>query len=86
MKYVTVSDPTPFTFGIPQTFTVSLSVDENFGGSVIADLWGFQFFDTFGRPLTNSHFTLVSVPEPSAVSLLSVGLMFFLVVAASRRF
>jgi hypothetical protein len=73
---------TPFTFGVPQTFTVSLSIQFEDGGTEYADLWGFHFFDTFGRPITNAHFTLVSVdlPEPSTLSLLSIGLVFLLAV------
>jgi hypothetical protein len=74
--------PTPFTFGVPQTFPISLSIRFEDGGVEYADIWGFQFFDTFGNPITNAQFTLVSVdlPEPCAWSLLSIGLMFVLVL------
>jgi hypothetical protein len=37
---------TPFSFGIPQTFAVSLAVQGTDGGFVVAELLGFQFFDT----------------------------------------
>jgi len=74
--------PLPFTFGVPQTFTVSLSVAGNFDGAFASELFGFQFFPScnpFGGPCpTDIHFTLVSVPEPSAWSLLSIGLMVLL--------
>jgi hypothetical protein len=45
-----------------------------------------RFSDTFGRPITNAHFTLVSadLPEPSPISLLGIGLVFFLAVAIQR--
>ena len=75
-----------FTFGVPQTYTVTLSVQGAMGGFVEAELGGFQFFDPSGSPLTNVHFTLVSVdlPEPSGLSLLSVGVMFVLVARIRR--
>ena len=75
-----------FTFGVPQTYTVSLSVQGAMGGFVVAELSGFQFFDPSGSPLTNAHFTLVSVDlsEPTALSLLGIGLMFFLAMRIRR--
>jgi hypothetical protein len=74
----------PFTFDIPQTFTISLysSTGEGVGR---ASLESFQFFNSPSNPLNNVHFTLVEVPEPSSWSLLAVGAMFFLVVAMIGR-
>ena len=42
------------------------------------------FFDPAGNLLSNATFTLVEVPEPSAWSLLSIGLMFFLAMRIRR--
>ena len=63
---------TPFTFGVPQTFTLSLMAGDD-GTLEQANLSGFEFFDVFGQPLTNVHFTLVSVPEPSTLWLCAIG-------------
>jgi len=75
----------PFVFGVPQTFTATASGSAGGGlpggeGDSQAGFRGFQFFDTSGNQLTSVHFTLVStsIPEPSAASLLGVGLMFIL--------
>ena len=77
-----------FTFDVPQTFTVSLSSLTG-AGSGSASLTGLQFMTALPpfKPLNDAHFTLVSVdlPEPSAWSLLPVGVMFFLVVAIAAR-
>ena len=81
----------PFTFGVPQTFTVSLSIALDFEGFFRSELFGFQFFPTcmpFGPPCpTDIHFTLVSVdlPEASSWSLLAVGLMLLVPVAVIFR-
>jgi hypothetical protein len=77
---------TPFSFGVPQTYAVSLAVQDSSGGFVVARLSGFQFFDSSGNPITNAHFTLASVdmPEPSPLALLSITFMFFLAVLIRR--
>jgi hypothetical protein len=61
----------PFTFGVPQRVTVSMSASAQIGltPSQVDDsarLDGFQFFDDSGNQLSNVHFSLVSVsvPEP----------------------
>lgn len=78
--------PIPFIFGVPQTYTATASAGASgmfFGsGDSSADLLGFQFFDGSGNQLMSVDFTLVStsVPEPSAVSLLSIGWLFFVVL------
>jgi hypothetical protein len=79
----------PFTFGVPQTITVSMSGFATVGitPSQVGDsvyLRGLQFFDTAGNPLADVHFTLVStaVPEPSTLALLFGGLC--LIVSARR--
>jgi hypothetical protein len=71
----------PFTFGVPQIVGIDMTavadgVETRVGdASVFFD--GIAFFDPSGNPLSNVTFTLVEVPEPSAWSLLGVGLMFF---------
>ena len=42
---------------------------------------GVAFYDPSGNLLSNVTFTLMEVPEPTAGSLLSIGLIFFLGVA-----
>ena len=84
--------PLPFAFGVPQTFTVALSIGGDFEGSFRSELFGFQFSPScspFGPPCpTDIHFSLVSVdlPEPSTLSMLGVGLMFFLAVVFGDAF
>jgi len=43
------------------------------------------FFDPSGNLLSNVTFTLAEVPEPSAASLLSIGLLFFVTVRRTSR-
>ena len=43
------------------------------------------FFDPAGNLLSNVTFTLVEVPEPSAWSLLSIGLLFLMTVRTISR-
>jgi hypothetical protein len=52
----------------------------------MASLDQILFFDAAGNPLSNITYTLVStsVPEPSALALLSVGLMFVVVARMLR--
>ncbi|HZU26537.1 MAG TPA: hypothetical protein VFA04_13510 [Bryobacteraceae bacterium] len=52
--------PIPFTFGVPQEFTIALSVStpEGFGG---AELYGIQ--DYVGNQWQDAQFTLQQVPE-----------------------
>ena len=85
------SNSKPFTFGIPQIVGYSLSAS-GFGsplhgaGSASVASSGIQFFDPVGNLLSNVNFTLVSVPEPSALSMLSIGLMFLLAVVFCGAF
>lgn len=75
----------PFTFGVPQVVTVSMSATAQVGITPSqvddsADLDGFQFFDDSGNQLSNVHFSLVStsVPEPGMwFPLLAVFLLLF---------
>jgi hypothetical protein len=80
----------PFTFGVPQVVHVTMLGSARpgpsiFPGMVSESLDHILFADTSGNPLSNITFTLVEVPEPSAVSLLGVGSMFLLVVAMIGR-
>jgi hypothetical protein len=50
-------------------------------GMVSESLDHFLFFDTSGNLLSNVNYTLVEVPEPSAWSMLVVGLLFFAMMA-----
>ena len=74
----------PFTYGVPQIVPFSMDatavinaptfefVDEQADESFI----GFAFFDPAGNLLSNVTYTLVEVPEPSAWSMLTIGLIF----------
>jgi len=80
--------PKPFTFGVPQIVHVDVvgsaappTPFRGAGGS--ESLYAIRFYDPVGNLLSNVNYTLVSVPEPSALSLLSIGLM-FLTVAVRR--
>ena len=77
----------PFTFGVPQIISIVMSAQASgvgsLSGGASASLQSsspIMFFDAAGNPLLNATFTLVEVPEPTALSLLGVGLMFFLAV------
>lgn len=80
--------PKPFTFGVPQIVQVGMTGSGNLPLTREADagvgLDQILFFDPTGNQLSNVTFTLVEVPEPSAWSLLGVGLMFFVVVRIRR--
>jgi len=92
-------DREPFTFGVSQILTAALSAGVNqqfFRGPDSADArvgWGsangdlFLLFDAAGNPITASS-TLIPVPgpEPSSVSLLGVGLMFFVAMVFGHAF
>jgi hypothetical protein len=83
------SEYQPFTFGVPQIVGIGMGGDAG-SGSRTTDASAFldqiAFSDPAGNPLSNVTYTLASVdlPEPSTLSLLSVGLMFF-VAARIRR-
>jgi hypothetical protein len=79
----------PFTFGVPQIVDIAMT------GSAGASTFfprevdaresfdpdrGILFFDPSGNQLSNVAFTLVEVPEPTAWSLLGIGLLCLLVV------
>jgi len=77
--------PQPLTFGVPQIvhisntgFASSGSNNREFNSSESFERM--LFFDASGNVLPNATFTLVEVPEPSAWSLLSIGMMFFVAV------
>lgn len=80
--------PKPFTFGVPQIVQVGMTGSGNLpltreaGAAVGLD--HILFFDPSGNQLSNVTFTLVEVPEPSARSLLSIGLIFLLAVRIRR--
>jgi hypothetical protein len=72
----------PFTFRVPQTVHITMSggsrpgVPPTFRGSASESLDHILFYDPAGNLLPNATFTLVEVPEPSAWSLLIIGLIF----------
>jgi hypothetical protein len=77
----------PFTFGVPKIvhYSIGASASPSFHRgeeNVVLSFDGILFFDPSGNPLPNVTYTLVStpVPEPSALALLSVGLMLLLLV------
>ncbi len=80
----------PFTFGVPQIVPVAMEASAVGQGYPFFQTWGsesldhIQFFDSAGNPLSNVTYTLVSVPEPSAWSLLSIGLVCFLALPIRR--
>jgi len=87
-----VSCSKPFTFGVPQIVAIS-GAGQAFGvstrvGDAAARLDQILFFDPSGNELSNVAFTLVSadLPEPSALSLLSIGLIFLAVRIRGVRF
>jgi hypothetical protein len=71
-----------FTFGVPQTVDITMLGGSNyssippFSSSVSESLDHIMFYDSAGNPLSNVTFTLVEVPEPSAWSMLTIGLIF----------
>jgi len=71
----------PLTFGISQIvpFQIAVSATASLALGAYASLSFEQLivFDAFGNRVPNVTYALVSVPEPSALSLLSIGLMFF---------
>ena len=80
--------PKPFTFGVPQIVHVEVEGSAfagsfSFGAGGLESLDGIRFYDPAGNLLSNVNYTLVSVdlPEPSALSMLSIGMMFFVAVA-----
>jgi hypothetical protein len=80
----------PFTFSVPQIVQITAegSVSASFRkDTASASLNGIAFLDNSGDLLQNVTYTLVGapVPEPSAWSLLSTGLMFFVVVRIYLR-
>jgi hypothetical protein len=74
----------PFTFGVPQIVSVKIagSVGTIPFLPVLSDgstaLDQFVVFDLAGNQLSNVTLTLVEVPEPSAWSLIAIGLVLFL--------
>jgi hypothetical protein len=87
-----VSCSKPFTFGVPQIVAIGMG-GEAFGvstrvGDADAHLDQILFFDPSGNDLSNVAFTLVSVdlPEPSVLSLLSIGLIFLALSIRGVRF
>jgi hypothetical protein len=82
----------PFTYGVPQivpfsmdaTAVINAPTFDFFDEQADESFIGFAFFDPAGNPLSNITFTLVEVPEPTAWSLLSIGLMCFLAVRIRR--
>jgi hypothetical protein len=81
------SSSKPFTFGVPQIVQVDVTGGATYDSHlpIVSDATefgaGIAFFDPSGHPLfPNATFTLVEVPEPSALSLLSIGLLFFVAV------
>jgi len=79
----------PFTFGVPQIVHVSFGGSASggvfFSGDAFESFNGIRFYDAAGNLLQNVNFSLISVPEPSAASLLRVGGVFFMVVAMIGR-
>ena len=80
-----ISGGVPFTFGVPQVIGIGMGAQTSgvgeLSGGAEASLQSISFFDAAGNPLPNINFSLVEVPEPSAWSLLGVGMLFFLAVA-----
>ena len=82
----------PFTFGVPQIVPIinnGSAPDNSFHGTSANETFlpGLEilFFDPSGNLLSNPTFTLVdSVPEPSTLSSLGIGLMLFLAVRIRR--
>jgi hypothetical protein len=80
----------PFTFGVPQIISVSMSARASGAFpsdvSVFGGLSSLQFFDNAGNQITDVHFTLISttVPEPGTGALLLLGLFFLL--TGGRRY
>jgi hypothetical protein len=79
----------PLTFGASQMVPFGLAASALAGFpffSVTANisLGTIIFFDASGNVLPNATYTLVSVPEPSGLYLLSVGLMLFLALPIRR--
>ena len=77
----------PLTFGETQIIPIqvaasALAENSSFDGFASIGLDTIVFFDASGNPLPNATYTLVSasVPEPAAWSLLSIGLMSFVVL------
>jgi hypothetical protein len=73
----------PFTFGVPQIVQITAQGSEPGASfredSASATLGPILFLDSSGNLLPNVTYTLVdSVPEPSSLFLLGIGLMFFL--------
>jgi hypothetical protein len=81
-------DPTAFTFGVSQIFSLDMVASitlpgpppQQQGQVTVTFLQAFSFLDSARNPLSNVTFTLVEVPEPSAWSMLSIGLLFFAAV------
>jgi hypothetical protein len=83
----------PFTFGVPQIISIDMGARASGVGALsggasasLQSLSPISFFDPAGNPLSNVTFTLVEVPEPTAVSLLSLGLFFLAVAIRRMRF
>jgi hypothetical protein len=79
--------PKPFTFGVPQIVHITMGASVSpaaFGREAggTAFLREILFFDPSGNQLSGVTYTLVPAPapEPSALSSLSVGVMFFAAV------
>jgi hypothetical protein len=71
----------PFTFGVPQIVHVTMDAEVNeivrfIPGMVSESLDHIDFLDQSGTLLSNVTFTLVEVPEPTAWSMLIMGLIF----------
>ena len=79
----------PFTFSVPQVVSIGMGAETSgvgaLSGGASASLQSISFFDPTGNPLPNVTFTLMEVPEPTAASLLSVGILFLLAVRLRRR-
>jgi hypothetical protein len=78
--------PQPFTFAVPQIVEIQMTGSGSFGRPGGTDggatLDGFLFFDASGNQVSTLPYALVSanLPEPSALYLLSIGLMLFVAV------
>jgi hypothetical protein len=80
----------PFAFDVPQIVGIDMSAGADGVLERVGDASVFfdqiAFFDPSGNPLSNITLTLVEVPEPSAASLLCIGLICLAVSIRGIRF